>query len=151
MRQPIAENEQIDRWLMRQHLAPETLRVVSAVWWGVYSVTEAIRELRGQAFLIAKRNRVEPDIADAVAVNAFDEEMQRQEQEHETSIEAMRQAAFIALRQGADLSAARKVVAQTARDRPLMPTREMMTHALERAAQDLRRAEKWWAARETAK
>jgi len=130
---------------MRQHLAAETTRVVTAVWWGVYSVRDALMELRGQAFLISERNGVDEKIADAVAMSAFDDEMQRQEAEHGDSIAAMSQAAYLLLRQGKSLKDARSAVAAVARDRPIQPTPHMMTHALEHAASEHRKAERWHA------
>lgn len=145
MKEPPIQPEQAARWLMRQHLAAETTRVVTAVWWGVYPVAEALRELRGQAFLISERNKVPPEIADAVAVNAFDEEMQRQEDTHAASIHAMQDAALIELREGRGVKSARRAVAQIARELALAPTTYMMTHALERAAAQHRKAERWQA------
>ena len=111
-------------------------------------MADALSELRGQAFLISERNKVDPEIADAVAINAFDAEMQRHEDAHVETIQAMQESAFLAFRQGAGLKAARQSVAAVARGAALTPTTTMMTHALERAAAQHRKAERWQAAQE---
>jgi hypothetical protein len=133
MRQPIADNEQIDRWLMRQHLAPETLRVVSAVWWGVYTVRDALDDLRGKAALISAKNRVAPALADAVAVSAFDDEMQRHEQEHETSLRVMETAALACLSAGQSDAMARGQIKLHAQDRPIPPPLNLLQQAYDNA------------------
>ena len=148
--EPIATNEQIDRWLIRTHLKPEAQRVVTAVFWGRYTVEDAAKELRGIAFMLAAKCKVDPTLADDVAISAVDEEMQRQELEHEATLEALTQAAFIALRDGADFAQARRVVAAEAAQRPLAPPLPILTAAIEAAAQQARRAEYWWKTRETA-
>lgn len=134
--EPLVRPEQAERWLMRQHLAAETTRVVTAVWWGVYTVRDALRELRGQAFLIAQRNGVDEKLADAVAVSAFDDEMQRQEAEHTTSADVMAQAALVCLQSGMPEAQARRVMAQHAQDRPLAPPLHIVTQAWERAKRE---------------
>jgi hypothetical protein len=148
--EPIATNDQIDRWLIRTHLKPEAQRVVTAVFWGRYTVEDATRELRGIAFMLAGKCKVEPALADDVAISAVDEEMQRQEAEHQATLEYLAQAAFIAIRDGADLAKARRVVAAEAAQRPLAPPLPILTAAIEAAAQQARRAEYWWKTRERA-
>jgi hypothetical protein len=143
-------NEQIERWLIRQQLANETTRVVTAVWWGVYTIEEAAQELRGIAYMMAGKCKVTPAVADAVAISAIDEEMQRQEAEHQESVEAMAQAGFLALQQGADRADCRAAIVAAAKERPLPPMPHLLTQAMDMAAARQRKAEFWWKRRETA-
>jgi hypothetical protein len=143
-------DEQADRWLIRTHLKSEAHRVVTAVFWGRYTIEDATKELRGIAYMIAVKCKVEPAIADDVAVSAIDEEMQIQESAHLESLEAMTELAFLGLRDGADLAAAKKIIADEAARRPLSPPLPVLTAALEGAAQRHRKAEYWWKTREKA-
>jgi hypothetical protein len=145
---PLITNEQADRWLIRQHIRAEAERVVTAVWWGVYTIEDAAKELRGIAYMKAGRCKVDPALADAVAISALDEEMQRHEGEHAQSVEAMAQAAFLALQDGATQAQVRALIAQYAKDRPLAPMPHLLTLALEEAARRQRKAEYWWKKRE---
>lgn len=133
MREPLITKEQADRWLMREHLAPHTTRVVTAVWWGVYTVPEAIRELQGQAHLISQKNRVAPALADAVAIAAFDDEMQRHEAEHETSLRVMETAALACLAAGQPDALARAQIKLHAKDRPIPPPLNLLQQAYDNA------------------
>lgn len=148
MNAPIITSEQADRWLIRQQIAQETTRVVTAVWWGVYTIEDAAQEIRGIAFLTAGKCKVDPAIADAVAISAIDEEMQRQESEHDASVEAMAQAGFLALQDGADRAKCRAVIVAHAKDRPLPPMPHLLTQAMDMAASRQRKAEFWWKRRE---
>ena len=148
--EPIADNEQIDRWLVRGHLKPEAHRVVCAVYWGGYTIEDAARELRGQAHLIAHKCKVDPDLADDVAISALDEEMQRHEAEHTATYWALVEVALTALREGASFNALRRIVAAAAAERPLPAPTHVLTAAVERAAEDFRKAEYWWKKRESA-
>jgi hypothetical protein len=141
-------SEQAERWLIRQQIAQETARVVTAVWWGVYTIEDAAQELRGIAYMTANKCKVDPAIADAVAISALDEEMQRQEAEHQDSVEIMAQAGFLALQEGADRAKCRAVIVAHAKDRPLPPMPHLLTQALELAASRQRKAEFWWKRRE---
>lgn len=147
-REPIATNEQIDRWLVRGYLKPEVQRVVTAVWWGIYTLEGAISEARGCAQLIAQKTKVDPDLADAVALSAVDEEMQRQDAEHKDTFFALAEAAFFALRAGKNRSDVRRIIAELAKTRPLLPLPQTMTDALEEGARRHRKAEYWWKKRE---
>ena len=150
MTEPPITNEQAERWLIRHNLRAETERVVTAVWWGVYTIEDAAQELRGIAYMIAGRCKVDPAIADAVAISALDEEMQRQEGEHADSVEIMAQAGFLALQDGADRAKCRAVIVAHAKDRPLPPMPHLLTQAMDMAAARQRKAEFWWKRRETA-
>lgn len=146
--QPLATNEQIDRWLLRGYLKPEVERIVLAVWWGLYSLEEGIKEARGIAAMIATKAKVAPEIADAVVLSAVDEEMQRQEAEHEKTFEVLAQAAFAAIRDGMSRRDARRIIADIAKTRPLLPLPHILADALEEGARRQRKAEYWWKKRE---
>lgn len=149
MNAPLITNEQADRWLIRQQIAKETVRVVTAVWWGVYTIEDATQELRGIAYMAAGKCKIDPAIADAVAISAIDEEMQRQEAEHQDSVEIMAQAGFMALQDGADRAKCRAAIVAYAKDRPLPPMPHLLTQALDMAVSRQRKAEFWWKRRET--
>lgn len=147
-RTPIAANEQIDRWLLRGYVKPEVERVVLAVWWGLYTLEDAIEEARGIARLIAQKAKVLPEIADAVALSAVDEEMQRQEAEHAKTFEVLAEAAAGAIRDGMSRRDARRLIAELAKTRPLLPLPQTLAGALEEGARRQRKAEYWWKKRE---
>lgn len=150
MTPPLITTEQADRWLIRQNIRAETERVVTAVWWGVYTIEDAAQELRGIAYMTAIKCKIDPAIADAVAISALDEEMQRQEAEHQNSVEIMDHAGFIALQDGANRAQCRAVIVAHAKDRPLPPMPHLLTQALDMAVSRQRKAEFWWKRRETA-
>ena len=141
-------NDMIDRDAVRVRLRRELYRVACAVWWGVYTIEDASRELRGQAFLMAERMKINPDLIDAAVPQWLDQELSRHETEHTDSLEAMTQAAFVAIREGNTQAHVRRAVAQCAADRPIPPPRHLLTVAMEAAAQQQRRAEYWWKKRE---
>lgn len=147
-RTPIATNEQIDRWLLRGYVKPEVQRVVLAVWWGLYTLEDAIEEARGIARLIAQKAKVSREIADAVALSAVDEEMQRQEAEHAKTFEVLAEAAAGAIRDGMSRRDARRLIAELAKTRPLLPLPQTLASALEEGARRQRKAEYWWKKRE---
>ena len=72
----------------------------------------------------------------AVAASAFDDEMQRQEVEHEASVAVMTQAALASLHAGLPEAAAKASVAQHAKDRPLPPPLYLVTQAWEKAKRE---------------
>lgn len=150
MQNPIITDEQCYRWLIRHNIAYETTRVVTAIWWGVYTIEDAAHELRGIAYMTAIKCKVDPKIADAVAISAIDEEMQRQEEEHQQSVEIMAEAAFLALQAGATRERCKAIIAQMAKDRPLPPMHHLLTQVLDIAASRQRKAEFWWKRREQA-
>lgn len=146
--EPLATNEQIDRWLIRRYLKPEIERVVIAVWWGIYTLEDAIKEARGIAFMLAEKTNVAPSVADAVALAAIDEEMQRQEAEHEKTFEVLAQAAQSAIQNGNSRRDVRRLIADLAKTRPLLPLPHILTDAMEEGARRQRKAEYWWKKRE---
>lgn len=149
-RPPLITRDMADRDTVRVRVKRELERVITAVWWGVYTVEDAAAEFRGIANMMAKRTGVDPDLIDKAAIEWLDQEMERHEAEHEASVKAMTDAAFIALREGANQAEARRIVAQHAADRPLPPPQHLLTVALEAAAKQHRMANAWWKKRESA-
>ena len=132
------------------YIKPEAERVAAAVWWGRLTIEDAAQELRGIAYLKATAAKVAPELADAVAISALDEAMQSHEAEHAASVEAMTEAALVAIRANGSRAEVRAAVAAEAQRRPLPPMPHLLDVAAEEAAQRHRRAESWWKRREPA-
>jgi hypothetical protein len=147
---PLITNDMIYRDGVHVRLRHDLNRAAAAVWWGVYTVEDALQEIRGQAFLAAERMKIDPGLIDAAAVEWLDEELSRHEDEHSTSLQAMTDAALVVLRQSGTRVQVRRAVAVCAADRPLLPPPHIMNAAVEAAAQQQRRAEFWWKKRESA-
>ena len=148
MTEPLITEEQMMRDAVRIRLRHDLERVVTAVWWGVYTLEDALLELRGQAYLIAVRMKIAPEMIRDACVDWIDLEMARHEAEHAASREAMIEAALAVLRENGTRAAVRKAVSECARDRPLLPPTHIMNSAVEIAALEHRRAETWWKKRE---
>lgn len=148
MSEPLTTDEMILRDAVHVRLRPALLRVATAVWWGVYTPEDALAEIRGQAFLVADKMKIDTSLIDQAVVQWLDEELARHEGEHEASAAAMTEAALATLRQGKGRADVRRAVAACAKDRPMLPPPHIMNAAVEAAALQHRRAESWWKKRE---
>lgn len=150
MNDPLFTPEQAYRWGVRIRLADDLDRVATAVWWGRYTVEDALREIRAAAHIVAMRMKIDPILIDAAVPDWLDEELTRHEAAHAASLEAMTAAGVAALRRGGARAAVRRAVALCAADQPILPPLHIMDSAVEAAAIEHRRAESWWRKREAA-
>lgn len=149
-REPLFTNDQCDRFAVRRWVHHELERVAIAYWWGRYTAEDALQDVRGFARLIASRAKISVALIDAAVPLWLDDELSRQEGEHQASMDAMTEAALTALRDNRPRLAVRRAVAACAAGRPLLPPEHIMTAAVEAAALQHRRAENWWTRREAA-